>query len=277
MRIDAHQHFWQFDPVRDAWIDDSMQVIRRDFLPADLAPLLEEKGVDGCVAVQADQSLDETRFLLNLAEENDWIKAVVGWFDLKAEDLEAQLDHFLDHKKLVGARHILEAEPHGFMSSPDFVSGVKKLARRGMTYDILSRESQLEEVNLLLHKLPEMKLVVDHMSKPKIKEASFDHWAKQMIEVAAHDHVTLKLSGLVTEADWSNWKKEDFIPYLDFCLDHFGPDRLMYGSDWPVCLLAGSYAQVHDLIQGYISTLSESEQAKIMGGTAAQFYGLSLY
>lgn len=277
MRIDAHQHFWQFDPVRDAWIDDSMQVIRRDFLPADLAPLLEEKGVDGCVAVQADQSLDETRFLLDLAEENDWIKAVVGWFDLKAEDLEAQLDHFSDHKKLVGARHILEAEPKGFMTSLNFVNGVRKLADRGLSYDILAREDQLEEVVLLLHKLPVMKLVVDHICKPDIKSRSYDQWAKQMIEVAAYDHVFVKLSGLVTEAEWQNWTNEDFKPYLDFCLDHFGPNRLMYGSDWPVCLLAGTYGDVYDLIQDYISALTESEQAQIMGGTASQFYGLSLY
>lgn len=277
MRLDAHQHFWQFDPLRDTWITEEMAVIQRDFLPEDLQPLLEDKGIDGCVAVQADQSLAETDFLLSLAEKHSFVKAVVGWVDLKSDELSSVLERYVGHEPFKGVRHILQAEPDDFMTDPVFMAGVKKLADFGLTYDVLVHQGQLEETLQFIDQLPEMPLVIDHIAKPDIKNDSFDHWAKYMKAIAERKHVTVKVSGLVTEADWKNWKREDFTPYIDFCLEHFGPERLMYGSDWPVCLLAGSYSGIYDLLQSHISQLSDTEQGHIMGGTAAKFYSLPQY
>lgn len=276
MKIDAHQHFWKYDPVRDAWITDEMSVIQRDFLPSDLSPLLKESGVEGCVAVQAGQSLIETDFLLDLAADSDIVKAVVGWVDLKSDNLTDVLDLYSDNPYFKGVRHILQAEPKGYMSSDDFVKGVSTLKSFDLSYDILSTESQLEEVLTLIQKLPEMRLVIDHISKPDIKGASFDHWAKYMKKIADHEHVSVKLSGLVTEADWGNWQANDFKQYIDFCLETFGSDRLMFGSDWPVCLLAGEYHQVYDLLKDALAPLSVSEQDLILGGVAKGFYKIDV-
>ncbi len=276
MRIDAHQHFWQYDPVRDSWITENMQVIRRDFTPTDLQPLLQAHQIDGCVAVQADQSDAETEYLLHLAQNHPWIKGVVGWLDLKATDLQAKLEVHRDSRQLKGYRHILQAEPKGFMSDATFVQGVTQVGQAGFCYDILTTENQLEEVVTFVKALPEMPLVVDHLSKPNIAEHSFNHWARYMELLSAHEQVHVKVSGMITEADWQKWTVEDLKPYIDFCLEHFGPKRMMYGSDWPVCLLAGEYQRVVEALQQCIGALSEWEQAAIYGATAAEFYKLDI-
>lgn len=275
MKIDAHQHFWKYNPVRDSWITDDMKAIQRDFMPVDLEPLLKQQNLDGCVAVQADQSEVETNFLIELATVNPWIKGVVGWVDLKSDQLEDRLTHFSESTSFKGVRHILQAEPRGYMTDRRFVNGVKTLSHHGLTYDILTHEGQLDEVLELVGALPEMPLVVDHLSKPGIKTKSFDHWAKYMKLLSEFDHVHVKLSGMVTEADWDHWSLEDLQPYIDFCLEHFGAKRLMYGADWPVCLLAGTYERVIETFKLSLKELSEAEQEWIMGETAVHFYNLS--
>lgn len=274
MKIDAHQHFWKYDPVRDAWINEDMAQIRKDFMPDDLLPVLKENAIDGCVAVQADQSLVENDFLLSLADQHDWIKGVVGWLDLLSPQLSSQLDQYKMHPRFRGVRHILQAESDGFMTQKDFVDGIRLMHDHGLSYDILTYERQLDEVIELIKALPEMPLVIDHISKPNIKEKSFDHWYSKMKEISAFGHVHVKLSGMVTEADWHHWTSEDLVPYIEFCLTQFGPQRLMYGSDWPVCLVASSYENMKNSLLKCISTLSPSEQAWIMGGTASRFYNL---
>lgn len=274
MRIDAHQHFWQFDPVRDSWITEDMAVIRQDFLPMDLKPLLEAADIDGCVAVQADQSEKETAFLLELAGRYPFIKGVVGWVDLLGDNLGERLGYYKKQKALKGVRHILQSEPEGFMTAPKFMKGVSSLKDFDLSYDILTSEKQLPEVCELIGLLPEMRLVIDHISKPDIKNESFDHWAKYMKTISGYSHVYVKLSGMATEADLQNWSADDFRKYIDFCLEHFGPERLMFGSDWPVCLLAGSYQKVYQALLSCISELSDDEQAWVLGKTATYFYQL---
>lgn len=275
MKIDAHQHFWKYDPVKDGWITDDMKVIKRNFMPSDLKPIFDENAIDGCVAVQADQSEEETDFLIDLAKDNVWIKGVVGWVDLLKGDLSDRLEHFKTFERFKGVRHIIQAEPDGFMTNQKFIDGVTEVGRKKLTYDVLTNEKQLPEAAEFINKLPEMRLVVDHISKPNIKDKSFDHWAKQMKKISDFKHVSVKLSGMVTEANWGDWESADFEPYVDFCLEHFGPQRLMYGSDWPVCLLAGSYQNIHQSIKTCISKLSEAEQNLILGQTASRFYELN--
>ena len=274
MRIDAHQHFWQYDPVKGGWITDEMQVIRQDFMPGDLKPLLDSHDIDGCVAVQADQSERENEFLLELTEQNTWIKGVVGWLDLKADDLTDRMEHYQQYDSFKGVRHILQAEPEGFMTDPKFIKGVAQIGASGMTYDILTTENQLEEAIDFVKALPEMPLVIDHISKPNIAQASYDHWAKHMLKLSEFQHVNVKISGMITEADWKEWRVKDIKPYVDFCLENFGPERLMYGSDWPVCLIAGEYDQVIYAIKACLAELSISEQEAIYGKTASLFYKL---
>lgn len=275
MKIDAHQHFWKFDPVRDAWIDDSMEVIRRDFMPEDLASLLRENGFDGCVSVQADQSEEETNFLLGLAENHDFIKGVVGWVDLKSPDLKQRLEQFSQYDKLKGFRHILQGQPAGTMLEESFINGIKTLQETRFRYDVLIFENQLHETVKFVERVPDMHFVIDHIAKPAIKESSFDDWATHMKKLAKFPKVHLKLSGMVTEADWDHWKKDDFIPYLDTCLELFGADRLMIGSDWPVCLLAGEYDEVIGIVEDFLDGLSDTEYEDIMGITAVKFYQLT--
>ena len=275
MKIDAHQHFWKFDPVRDAWIDDSMEAIRRDFMPEDLEPHLKKNGIDGCVSVQADQSEDETTFLLNLAEEHDFIKGVVGWVDLQSPNLDQRLEYFSQFPDLKGFRHIIQAEPDGFMMDETFIRNVNKLQLHDFSYDILIFEHQLNEAIKFVKQLPKVRLVIDHIAKPVIKESSFEEWAASMKKLASFRNVSVKLSGMVTEADWNHWQKKDFKPYLETCLEHFGADRLMFGSDWPVCLLAAEYEEVMEIIEDFISGLSETEREDIMGITASKFYQLN--
>ena len=274
MMIDAHQHFWKYNPVRDAWITDQMKVLRRNFLPEDLQPILQEHAITGCVAVQADQSEQETHFLLELAQKYDVIKGIVGWVDLRATGLESLLESYHEMKLLKGFRHIIQAEPKGFMLDPKFINGVSLLGDFGYTYDILIFENQLPEALEMIRLLPELPLVIDHIAKPQIKTKSFADWYKSMRRLAEVHHVSVKLSGMVTEASWQDWESQDILPYLEATLELFGPQRLLYGSDWPVCLLASSYKRVFDLVHQFTATLSREEQKSIMGQNALRLYKL---
>ena len=274
MRIDSHQHFWKFDPVRHSWIDSSMQNIAKDFLPKDLKPLLETNLMDGCIAVQADQSETETEFLLKLAEENSFIKGVVGWVDLSAEDLSQRLEVFSKNPLFKGVRHVLQAEKEGFMLQDPFLRGISELKNFSLTYDILIYPNQLEEARLLIEKNPDQPFVLDHLAKPYIKQQKIKNWASDIKELAKYKNVYCKLSGMVTEADWNHWQFENFKKYLTVAFDTFGSDRLMFGSDWPVCLLAGSYEHVVKIIDLFIENLEQEEKNNIMGGNACNFYNL---
>lgn len=275
MRIDAHQHFWKFNPVRDSWIGDDMQVLQQNFLPEHLQPLLQQWGIDGCVAVQADQSEEETHFLLNLAASNDFIKGVVGWVDLQAENLEERLQYFAQFGKLKGFRHIVQAEKdERFMLRPSFMRGIALLQQFHFTYDILIYPHQLQAATALAAQFPDQPFVLDHMAKPLIKMGAIEDWKRDLKHLAQHPNVYCKVSGLVTEGDWQRWKEDDFIPYLNVATEAFGTNRLMYGSDWPVCLVAATYEQQLGIVQKHFETFSETEQTQVFGGNAQQFYRL---
>ncbi len=274
IRLDAHQHFWRFNPVRDDWITSDMAAIRRDFLPADLAPVLEANGIDGCVAVQADQSEAETCFLLELADAHDFVRGVVGWVDLLAMDLDRTLERHAAHPRFRGVRHLAQAEPDDFLARDDVGRGIGRLARLGLTYDILVYQRQLPAVVALVDRLPNQPFVLDHMAKPRIRDRALEPWATRLKELARRPNVWCKLSGMVTEADWAHWREADLRPYLDVALEAFGPGRLMFGSDWPVCLVAGSYARVVAAVDDYAARLSMHEREALFGGNAARFYGI---
>jgi len=275
MNIDSHQHFWRFDAVRDAWITDAMAVLQRDFLPEHLAAELTANAMDVSVAVQADQSETETMFLLDLAEKNKRIAGVVGWVDFRSPHIVERLEHFSRFSKLRGFRHIAQAEPDDrFLVREDFVMGVAQLHTFGFTYDILVYPKQLPAAIELVARFPDQRFVIDHCAKPEIKAGNIEPWATHMRKIAQHQNVFCKVSGLLTEADWKHWKADDFRPYLDVLFDAFGPDRVMFGSDWPVCLLAGTYRHVKQLIEDYVKDFSQADREKIFGGNAALFYGL---
>ncbi|MGB5434496.1 MAG: amidohydrolase family protein [Maribacter sp.] len=275
MTIDAHQHFWHYNPVKHSWIDNAMAVIRKDFLPSDLKKVFEENDIDGCVAVQADQTLQETYFLLDLAKSNDFIKGIVGWVDLRDKGIGPVLEKYGEQKKIKGFRHIVQGEAdHNFLLRPDFMRGISHLEKYGYTYDILIFPHQLGATLEFVKRFPNQRFVIDHMGKPYIKDGFFDGWAILMKEIAKHENVYCKLSGMITEADFNSWTPEQIIPYMNVVLEVFGPDRLMYGSDWPVCLVAGNYARVKQLVINFITDLSTTEQQKIMGGNAINFYNL---
>lgn len=275
MIIDAHQHFWQYSPQQHAWISDEMAVLKQDFLPAHLKAVYQQYGIDGCVAVQADQSEAETAFLLGLAEQHDFIKGVVGWVDLRAADVEERLQYFSGFTKLKGFRHIVQDEPApDFMLRPDFQRGLALLQPYGFTYDILIYPTQLEAALKVVERFPGHHFVIDHIAKPYIRAGQMGAWAEYMKALAANPRVFCKISGLVTEADWRHWTVESFFPYLDIVFEAFGTERLMFGSDWPVCLLAADYGQVKGILERYAKPLSGREKAGIWGGNAAAFYGL---
>jgi len=275
MKIDSHQHFWKYHPVKDSWINDDMKLLKQDFLPSDLYPLFRENNIAGCVAVQADQSENETHFLLELASENDWIKAVVGWIDLRAENLEERLEYFSKYKKLKGFRHIVEAEAQDdFLLREDFCNGISKLKKYNFTYDILVRPKHLKFAAEFLKRFPNQSFVIDHLAKPDIKNADFSVWEKEIRQIATYPNVYCKVSGLVTQADWKNWKIADFTNCLDIITEAFGINRLMFGSDWPVSLLAASYEQSTEILESYFSKFSKEEQDQFWGGNAIVFYDL---
>lgn len=277
MTIDSHQHFWIYDAVRDAWINDQMTRIRQNFLPEDLFPILKANGVDGCVAVQADQSEAETLFLLALAEKySGFVKAVVGWVDLRAANLYEKLEYYSQYELLKGFRHVAQAEPDDFLARPEVIKGIRQLTAFDFTYDILIYPTQLKAALHLVRELPQVDFVVDHLAKPYIKDQKINTWSNYMRQLAAQPQVLCKVSGMVTEADWQHWTKKDFYPYLDVLFESFGPDRLMFGSDWPVCLVAAEYEQVIGLVRDYMTNVgfSASDQAKVFGENATRFYRL---
>ena len=275
MIIDSHQHFWNYEPKKHEWIDESMKVIRKDFLPEDLEKVYRENDVDGCVAVQADQTLDETNFLIQLSENYDFIKGVVGWVDLRSHAVEKDLERFTHFKSVKGFRHVVQGEPdHNFILRPDFTKGIFYLNKYNFTYDILVFPHQLGAVLELVNRFGNQKFVIDHIAKPYIKDGFYDGWALLMKEIAKHENVYCKMSGMVTEADFNTWTPEQMQPYMELVLEGFGTDRIMYGSDWPVCLVAGNYNKVKQLTTDFIASLSSDEQAKIMGGNAIKFYNL---
>lgn len=276
MRIDAHQHFWKFDPVRDSWITEDMNKIQRDFFPEDLKPLLAQHDLDGCVAVQASQSEEENKFLLDLAEKADFIKGVVGWVDLKADNINERLQYYKAFPKMKGFRHVLQGEQdRAYMLQPAFMNGIRALKEFDFTYDILIFTDQLQYVPQFVEAFPEHKFVIDHIAKPEIKNKKIEGWDKAMIKAASYPNVSCKISGMVTEADWQGWKKEDFYPYFDVVVEAFGTDRIMYGSDWPVCLVAASYDKMIGIVQEYFQSFSAQEQANFFGNNAVKFYNLN--
>ena len=275
MVIDSHQHFWKYNPVKHEWINDAMSVIRRDFMPSDLEKVYAENGVDGCVAVQADQTLAETDFLLDLANNNDFIKGVVGWVDFRDASVDGVLAEYSHHEKTKGYRHIVQGEPdHNFLLRQDFMRGISAMEKYDLVYDILVFPHQLGASLEFVKRFPNQKFVIDHIAKPYIKDGFFDGWAVLMREIAKYPNVHCKLSGMITEAYYDAWTPEQINPYMDIVLNAFGSERLMYGSDWPVCLVAGNYTQVKKLVTDFISGLSSDEQADIMGKNALQFYNL---
>ena len=276
MNIDSHQHFWHYDPSRHGWITDEMSVIRHDFLPIDLLPELHLNHMDGCIAVQADQSEDETVFLLELAKRHQEIKGVVGWVNLCSPDLPERLEYFSQFETLRGFRHIVQSEPDDhFLVRKDFVEGIRRLQEFNFSYDILIYPRQLPAAIELVEKFPKHRFVLDHLAKPSIRSGEIQIWAQHLRTLATNPNVYCKVSGLVTEADWKNWRNADFEPYLDIVFEAFGPDRIMFGSDWPVCLLAGTYKQVKELIANYVRDLSVGQQERIFGLNAISFYGLN--
>ncbi|WP_411029727.1 amidohydrolase family protein [Spongiimicrobium sp. 3-5] len=275
MIIDSHQHFWKYNAEKHAWIDNSMKAIRRDFLPSDLRPVLQANKIDGCIAVQADQSFEETEFLLACAENDNFIKGVVGWVDLLKTDVEEQLTAFAQNNLFKGVRHIVQDEPDTyFMLRPDFQRGISLLSKFGLTYDILIYKHQLPAAIELAHRFPNQTFILDHMAKPQVSDGLENEWKSHIEQLGACQNVYCKLSGLVTETKGYRWKKEDFFPFLDTVMKAFGTDRVMFGSDWPVCLLAGSYKDVLSVISNYIETLPSADQKQIMGQNAANIYKL---
>lgn len=270
--VDAHQHFWRYDPAEYPWIATDWP-IRRSFLPTDLKPLLDVAGVDACVAVQARQTLEETRWLLELAETHDFIAGVVGWVDLRSPSLDLA---DLRHPKLVGVRHVVQDEPDDrFLLREDFLRGLAQLAGHGLTYDLLVFPKQLPAAIEVARRFPELSFVLDHLAKPTIRDGVLRPWEAQIRELARCPNVSCKLSGLVTEARWRTWSAGDFRPYLDVAWEAFGEDRLMVGSDWPVCLLGGDYMDVVGLIKQYLQPFPTATWNKVMGGNARRFYSLS--
>ncbi len=275
MIIDAHQHFWNYNPVKHEWIDDDMAAIRRDFLPSDLEKVYNENSIDGCVAVQADQTLAETDFLVQLASENDFIKGIVGWVDLRGDTIDIDLEKYSTFNKVKGFRHVVQGEPdHNFVLRSDFLRGISKLEKHNYTYDILIFPHQLGATLEFVKRFPNQKFVIDHIAKPYIKDDFFDGWALVMQEIAKQENVYCKLSGMITEADYNTWTPKQLEPYMDLVLNAFGTKRVMFGSDWPVCLVAGNYSQVKSIVTNFIANLSEAEQEAIMGENAIQFYNL---
>jgi L-fuconolactonase len=273
MKIDAHQHFWIYNEKEYGWIDDSMNRIKKNFLPEDLVMNLNEVGFDGSIAVQARQSIKETKWLLDLADSNECIKGVVGWVDMQSENISNTLQDLSQNEKFVGVRHVVHDETDNkFMLNERFLSGISFLEQFNLTYDFLLFPRHLPVAYDVALMFPEQKFVVDHLSKPLIKDAVIEPWSSDIQKLASLPNVYCKLSGMVTEADRLNWSAENFYPYLDIVLDAFGKNRIMIGSDWPVCLLGGPYHEIMGVVLKYIEPFSYAEQSAILGSNCAQFY-----
>ena len=276
MHIDAHQHFWIYHRNEYEWIDDSMAALRRDFLPHDLKPELDGAGFLGSVAVQARQTLEETRWLLELAEGSPSVLGVVGWVDLRSPEVGAQLKRFAANPKLVGVRHIVQSEPDDrFLLQTDFLRGISLLEDFDLAYDILIYTKHLPVAAEFVERFPRQRFVLDHLAKPPIKSGKVDSWAEGIRRLAKLPNVFCKLSGLVTEADWRSWTPEQITPYLDVAFEAFGADRLMIGSDWPVCLAAASYARAMQVVKNYLDGQTPECRESVLGGNARRFWRLT--
>jgi len=272
--IDAHQHFWIYNQQEYGWIDEPMASIRRNFLPVDLKPQLEKNAFQGTVLVQVRQTLDETRWLLELAAHNSFILGVVGWVDLRSPRLRAELEAFAGNRKLVGIRHIVQSEPDNFLLQPDFLRGISMLEEFDLAYDILVYARNLPLAAEFVKRFPRQRFVLDHLAKPPIKSGAIELWARGVRELSSFPNVFAKVSGLVTEAGWQSWKPEDIRPYLDVAFECFGPSRLMIGSDWPVCTVAASYTEAVNLVKNYLETYATEDREAVLGGNAAEFWRL---
>jgi L-fuconolactonase len=275
MRVDAHQHFWKYNPAEYEWIDDSMAAIRRDFLPEDLEPQLERNEFQGSIAVQTRQTLEETRWLLELADRSSKILGVVGWVDLCSPEMRSQLIEFTRNPKLVGIRHIVQSESDDrFLMRQDFLRGIALLKEFDLAYDILIYAKHLPVAAEFVERFPKQRFVLDHLAKPAIKIQEVESWAAGIRRLATFPNVFCKLSGLVTEADWQRWKPEDITPYLDIAFATFGASRLMIGSDWPVCLVAGSYGRTMDVVKKYLQGHPAETREAVLGENARRFWRL---
>jgi L-fuconolactonase len=276
MKIDSHQHFWIYDPAQHVWMTDAMEVLRRNYLPPELQPLLQAAGFDGTIAVQARQNLAETEWLLELARQYDFIKGVVGWVDLRSQELRAQLERFAPNPKLVGVRHVVHDEPDDqFMLRPEFRRGIAQLKEFGLTYDLLLFPKHLPVAVELVREFPGQLFVLDHIAKPVIREGSVSPWQEDLQRLAAFPNVYCKLSGMVTEAKWKQWQAADFHRYLDIVIAAFGPERVMVGSDWPVCTLSGEYGATMKIVADYARRFTRQVRDAILGGNCAKFYGIN--
>lgn len=277
MIIDAHQHFWIYETEKHAWIEDDMATIRRDFLPSDLRPIYREHGVKGCIAVQADQTLKENDFLLEQAEINDFIKGIIGWVDLQSSELKNDLDNYAQYPIIKGYRHVVQAEPDPlFLLRKQFLNGISELQKRNLVYEILVFPHQLPSVLEFVKLFPNIKFVIDHIAKPYIKEGYFESWALLMKELGQIKNVNCKISGMITEANYITWTNQEILPYMELVLEAFGPKRILYGSDWPVCLVAGNYGKVLRLAKEFSNTLSENEQVDFFYNNAQRIYNLKI-
>ena len=276
MKLDAHQHFWRYSAAEYGWIDQAKQSLARDFLPSDLEPLLARSGFGGSIVVQARQAVEESHWLLSQSDRHASIKGVVGWVDLRAPEVGDQLRTLATHPKFVGVRHVVQDEPDvNFMLQPDFVRGMKLLKDFDLAYDLLIFPKQLAAAIELVRVLPEQAFVLDHIAKPDIKNHRVSPWREQIKELALQPNVFCKISGMVTEAEWQTWRVPDFTPYLEIVFEAFSEDRLMFGSDWPVCLLSAEYDRVLQLVTGFLGRQSKSASDKVLGGNAAKFYGIA--
>jgi L-fuconolactonase len=276
LRIDAHHHLWNYRADEFPWLDESMAGLRRDFSVEDLHEAMGTAQIGAAIAIQARQSIEETGWLLDCADRTDKICAVVGWAPLLARELSSILDKFIARSKLVGLREIVQDEPDGYLDQRVFDRGITELTNRGLAYDLLVRERQLEEAIRFVDRHPHQRFVLDHAAKPRIADREIEPWRRYIFALGERGHVFCKLSGLVTEAEWSNWTLETLRPYLDICVEAFGPHRLMAGSDWPVCLVASTYSNWWSILSEYFALFSETERQRIFGGTAIEFYKLTL-
>ncbi len=272
--IDAHQHFWKYHPQNHAWINDDMKIIQKDFLPADLSKILTDQKVKGCISVQVDQTKEETAFQIECAHHNPFIKGVVGWIDLLNPLIEKDIEAYKEKNIVKGFRHILQGTEKGFMLQPNFINGLKQLSKNHYTYDLLIYANQIQEAIELIKVVEDLPIVLDHIAKPSIKTKSIEDWKKDIKSLAKYPNLYCKISGMVTEADWTTWKSEDLKPYLDIVVEAFGVDRLLFGSDWPVCLVASSYERWLNTIKDYFKEFSISEQEKIFALNCESFYTL---
>jgi L-fuconolactonase len=276
MIIDSHQHFWQPGRFDYPWMNSSLGVLYRDYLPDQLEPILAQNGVSKTVLVQASNSMEESRWLLQLAADYPFIAGVVGWVDLMADDVDRQLDELTALPKFKGVRHLVESEPaDDWLVQPQVLRGLKRLSTYGVSYDLLVHTRHLKHIQKVVDACPGLKLVIDHMGKPPIASGEIETWRQELRQVAANEQINCKLSGLVTEANWTSWTTSDLRPYVDCALELFGSSRLLFGSDHPVCLLAASYEQVLASFRELLNELGDDEEQKIFGSNAAEFYGLN--